>query len=134
MLLNVVTFNLASAAFLVIEANWVRKVRERRVALWLASAHATVTLIVIFGFSHKQETALSSAASTLMFVLWIATVYWLRYELTQEPIGIPLGWVMPLFFGPVYFQYHIADYGYHLGTGLLGLRTSQDAPPTSEGG
>lgn len=44
-------------------------------------------------------------------VLYVMTIYTLRSELEAEPIGISLGGVMTFFFGAIYFQYHLHDYG-----------------------
>jgi len=59
-------------------------------------------------------------------VLWIATVFTLRAELSESPIDIPLGGVMTFLFGPIYFQYFLHDYetgygGKRAADGILGL-------------
>jgi len=59
----------------------------------------------------RRHGELGDYQSTLYWVLWIVSVYVLRRELEGEPIGLSLGWFMPFFVGPVYFQYRIADLG-----------------------
>ena len=111
MLLNVLTVGVFGAFWLVIQADWVRRVRSGELALGLAIASLVLEVIAVVEWVAHRHGQLGDFQSTLYWAVWIACVYMLRWELEGEPIGLSLGWFMPLFFGPVYFQYRIADLG-----------------------
>jgi len=105
------TVGVFSAFWLVVQADWVRRVRGGRLALVLAIVCFASQVIAVVEWLVHQHGELGDYQSTMYWVLWIATVYVVRRELEGEPIGLSLGWFMPFFFGPVYFQYRIADLG-----------------------
>jgi hypothetical protein len=124
LLLSIITFNLFGMAWLIVQANWVRKVYGRSKALPWAIAYASilpafflfVVLMSLLGaFLHVANVQAVVAVGLLLTrlafaVLWIVTIFTLRGELSAEPIDIPLGGIMTFFFGPLYFQYHLSDY------------------------
>ena len=115
LILGALTAGLFGAAWLIVQANWVRKVRGGWLAEGLAISNACVSLVVLLaGRMHTQAGlawAQSDYADGLVFAFWVAAVYTLRAELVAEPIGLFLGWFAPFFFGPVYFQYHLQEFG-----------------------
>jgi hypothetical protein len=136
--LNALTFSLFSMVWLVVQANWVRKVRGRSTAFPLSIVHASILPIFLcVGFvggmldwSDSALNMLTTVVRLALFVLWIATVFTLCDELTNSPIEIPLGGVMTFFFGPIYFQFHLHDYELGDGGGpaanrIVGLGLSQ---------
>jgi len=122
--LTVVTLGFFGMAWLIVQANWVRKVRGRSRTLPWAIAYASLFPVlflfaIVMGglgaFLHWQnvQSVVAIAAEWVRianFLLWILTVYMLGNELNEDPIDIPLNNVMIFFFGPVYFQYHLHDY------------------------
>jgi preprotein translocase subunit SecY len=122
--LSVVTFGVFGSVWLIVQANWVRKVYGRSKALPWAIVYASVIpLFFLFAFTlgivgvllHLQNAQAIVASIGLyvrivLLVLWIIATFTLSGELSTEPIGIPLSGFMTFFFGPVYFQYHLYDY------------------------
>jgi preprotein translocase subunit SecY len=124
LVLSLVTFGVFGTAWLIVQANWVRKVRGRSRTLPWAIIYASI-LPALFLFAivmgvlgallhlpNVQATVASVAllARIAIFLFWILTIYMLGNELNAEPIGIPLNNVLIFFFGPVYFQFHLYDY------------------------
>ena len=124
LVLSLVTFGIFGMVWLIVQANWVRKVRGRSRTLPWAIAYASI-LPALFLFAilmgvlgamlHLQDVqatiaSVAQLARIAMFLFWILTVYMLGNELNAEPIGIPLNNVLIFFLGPVYFQYHLSDY------------------------
>jgi preprotein translocase subunit SecY len=124
LVLSLVTFGIFGMVWLIVQANWVRKVYGRSRSLPWTVAYASILpafflfailLGVLGALLHLQNVDAVMASATLLvrvlvFVLWIVSVFKLRDELSAEPIDIPLSGVMTLLFGPVYFQYHLFDY------------------------
>jgi hypothetical protein len=117
--LNVLTRNLFAIVWLIVQANWVRKVRGRSTAFRLAIAHLCfmpalflfMTIMQILGI--RDGSTLFGVIFILglltFFGLWVATVFTLRSELSESPINLRLSGVMSLLFGPIYFQYFLHD-------------------------
>jgi preprotein translocase subunit SecY len=124
LLLWMITFGIFGSVWLIVQANWVRKVGGHSRTLPWAIVYASI-LPVLFLFAiflgvlgvllHLQnvQAIVAMAANwsrIAMLLLWILTVYMLGNELNEDPIDIPLNNVMIFFFGPVYFQYHLYNY------------------------
>jgi hypothetical protein len=138
--INVLTRSLFAIVWLVVQANWVRRVRGRSNAFRWAIAHlcAFPVLIIILGLALFVPAKDDSASQGLIFAcgmvafsgFWVATVFTLRSELKQSPIGIPLSGVMTLLFGPIYFQYFLHDFDPNssslIANGVLGLSQPQE--------
>jgi hypothetical protein len=138
--LNLITRNLFGIVWLIVQANWVRKVRGKSTAFVLAIVHCCFfPALILIGFvggmlgatENSSWLNVVDAIGVLGFlVLWFATVFTLRSELLESPINIPLSGAMTFFFGPLYFQYHLHDYELGDGGGpapnrLVGLGLSQ---------
>lgn len=113
-LLSALTLGLFGAVMLVLQANWVRRIRGGWLALTFAIACATSCIFDVAA-SHLPLRQLSIWAHSdywgeIDFALWVAAVYTLRQQLMAPPIGLLLGRVLPLFIGPVYFQYFLQDF------------------------
>jgi preprotein translocase subunit SecY len=122
--LSVITFGLFAMVWLIVQANWVRKVYGHSKSLPWAIAYACILpalflfaiLMGVMGTLLHLQNAQAIVASAILLariallVLWIVTVFKLRDELSSEPIDIPLGGIMTFLFGPLYFQYHLSDY------------------------
>jgi|ERR1700733_1938217 hypothetical protein len=134
--LNLITRNLFGIVWLIVQANWVRKVRGKSTAFVLAIVYGNMIpamALVAFVGGRMGATEDSSWLNVVIavgvlgiVVLWIATVFTLRAELSESPIDIPLGGVMTFLFGPIYFQYFLHDYetgygGKRAADGILGL-------------
>jgi len=140
-LLQFLTRGFFELAWLIVQANWVRKVRGKSRALPFSIALASLLPLMILyllfmavimrllGSSFETGAAIIVGVWLLSFVvLRLVTVFTLRSELEKEPIGIPLGGVMTFFFGTIYFQYHLRDWDGSLEpNGILGL-TAATAP------
>jgi preprotein translocase subunit SecY len=124
LVLSVITLGVFGTVWMIVQANWVRKVRGRSRTLPWAIANASVIpalflfALVMGGLGavlHLQNVQAAIEIATqwvriVMYALWILTLYMLHNELSAQPIGIPLSGVATFFFGPIYFQYHLYDY------------------------
>jgi preprotein translocase subunit SecY len=122
--LSIISFGIFGMAWMIVQANWVRKVRGRSKALPWAIAYAAAlpalflfaifmgVLGAMFHLANVQAFVASAALLTriAIFVLWIVSIYTLGNELNADPINIPLSGILIFFFGPVYFQFHLFDY------------------------
>jgi hypothetical protein len=151
LVLNVLTRGLFSAVWLLVQANWVRKVRGRSTAFTWAIIHLCffpfifvggIFLGALFGFLGRDYSLTSPLVESYqvfvvigILVLYYGTTFILRSELEAEPIGMSLGGGMTFFFGTIYFQYHLRDFefadGTPKGSGMLNL--SQPAMPPIAG-
>ncbi len=118
--------------WLIVQANWVRKVNGTSKAFWWSIVNACYLpaffLLVVIEYAVKADpTAIAVISGIGIFgilVTNLGTVFTLRSELESAPIGIPLGGIATLFLGTTYFQYHLHDYdveGKALPEGSLGL-------------
>jgi preprotein translocase subunit SecY len=145
LVLSTITFGVFGSVWMIVQANWVRRVRGRSRALPWAIVYASV-LPVLFLFAivigvlgsllhlqNVQEIVAMAVnwARIAMLLLYILSAYLLGNELNEDPIDIPLSNIMIFFFGPVYFQYHLHDYevtdAVHQFRGPL--RTDLEIPP-----
>lgn len=147
LLLSMVTFGFFGMAWLIVQANWVRKVRGHSKTLPWAIAYASalpalflfaIVMGILGALFHIADVQAFIRSAVLLvriaiFVLWIVTIYTLSNELNADPIDIPLSGILIFFLGPVYFQFHLFDY--HVSDELHQfrgpLRTDLEAPPES---
>jgi hypothetical protein len=123
--LSIVTIGIFGMIWMVVQANWVRKVTKNGKPFLLCMVYMlSVPVFFLLAFSgglafsimHQQQalqtfTAVLDGVTRLgLFVLYIVAAYTLKGALEADPIDIPLGGIMTLFFGPTYFQYHLFDY------------------------
>ncbi len=115
LILTWVTNGLFGGVWLMVQADWVRKLRGTKIAWWLALAHTAAISMQIFceiaAWRGWRVESFSDYVNGIWLVLWVATVYTIRYELLREPIGMV--WMspyLPSILGPVYFQYRLQDY------------------------
>ena len=123
--LSVVTIGLFGMVWMVVQANWVKKVTGNGRAFWWCLAYlisfpllfvAAVAMGAVLGLMHQVELAhqlsgtISLVVRLVMFVLYIGGAFTLKGELEERPIDIPLSGVMTFLFAPTYFQYHLFDY------------------------
>ncbi len=116
LIFSALTAGLFSAVWLIVQADWARRVRRKG---WLTEgltiAYAVVTLVVLIAALLPSQVSVTWMQSDYMdgvaIAFWVAAVYTLRSDLKSEPIGLPLGTVMPFFFGSTYFQYHLQEFG-----------------------
>jgi len=121
--LSVITLGIFGMIWMVVQANWVRKVtKNSKPFIWclvyLCSVPAVFLIAltggVLLAVLHQPDagfTALLTGVTRLgMFVLYIVAAYTLKGALESEPIDIPLGGIMTFFFAATYFQYHLFDY------------------------
>jgi hypothetical protein len=115
LLLSFLTLGAFGALWLAVQALWVRRVSGRWIGLALATPFAVIASCLAGADLASKGFLLSlqqgSFDSGWYFLLWVAAVYTVRWELSQDPIGFQLGWFMPFFFGPLYFQYRLSDWG-----------------------
>ena len=133
--LSVVTFGVFASVWLLVQANWIRKMRQgKSTGFWLALANLLwLPFVFAFAMGVGVVAALvpSSGTSGLVaavgpfvrmgsFILYVCAVFVMRTEMEADPIGIPLSGAMTFLFASFYFQYHLRDYGeaYQAETGL----------------
>lgn len=124
--LSVITFGIFASIWLLVQANWIRKMRQdKSTGFWLALANLLwLPLVVVAAAGVGIVAAVTPSIATAnmvsmldpivrmgSFVLYICAVYVMRSEMEQEPIGIPLSGVMTFFFASFYFQYHLREFG-----------------------
>lgn len=122
--LSIITFGIFGSIWLVVQANWIRRMRGASKGFWFAIANlALLPVIFLYGmavalaarfFPSPSTAALMASLDPLArltsFVLYVCAVFTMRSEMERAPIEIPLGGVMTFLFGPLYFQYHLRDY------------------------
>jgi hypothetical protein len=123
--LSVLTRSLFGEIWLVVQANWVRRITGNSEPLTWAIVNVCVLPFVLFSAvalgiviaiagNHSIPQAIQSLFAGIAglgtFVLYVIANFKMRSALEAAPIGIPLGGVMTFFFGPIYFQYFLHDY------------------------
>jgi amino acid transporter len=122
--LNIITLGIFEGVWLIVQANWVRKVRGKsRTMPWAIILAALLPGFFLFIFilgvvfaiaqiSLDQSLVgiLTNCFRIALVIVRLTTIYTLRNELAEEPINIQTGGVMTLFFGGIYFQYHLQDF------------------------
>ena len=121
LLLNIVTCTIFFVIWDLVEAAWMHRVRPQSRALLYYSA-ATVLFIINMPASYHSlmhsvfdgpayDAPYATALAILGFGVRLVARFSLRRSLlahfnSTEPIGLRLNWIMTLFFGGLYFQYH----------------------------
>ena len=123
--LSFVTIGIFGMIWMVVQANWVRKVtKNSKPFIWCLIYLLFLPLMAFaggVGGVMSSVTKGESAAQTFMavvtivaqlggLVLYVCAAYTLKGALEAEPIDIPLGGIMTFFFAATYFQYHLYDY------------------------
>src|ERR1700748_2244142 len=123
--LSFVTIGIFGMIWMVVQANWVRKVtKNSKPFIWCLIYLLFLPLMAFaggVGGVMSSVTKGESAAQTFMavvtivaqlgvLVLYVCAAYTLKGALKAEPIDIPLGGIMTFFFAATYFQYHLYDY------------------------
>lgn len=142
--LSVVTLGIFGMVWMIVQANWVKKVTRNVKPLWWSVAHlvyvpvwicagAVVGVIASFGKGDNALWFLNLMEPLIRFVgfgFYLAAAYSLKGVLEERPIDIPLSGVMTFFFAPTYFQYHLYDYSVE---GKVGEQLSGFAEPEAKG-
>ena len=139
LVLELITRGLFGPVWLIVQANWVRRVngKSRAFVLAIVSLCAIPGVILLGGIeglvgATAAQTGIIVAFGSVIYAgLYLWAVFQLRNELESEPMGIPLGGVMTFFFSVIYFQYHLYDYdveGKSVPEGSLGLSSSEVKP------
>ena len=122
--LSVLTLGMFGMFWMVIQANWVKKVTRNARPFWWSLAYllylpmwvfagAVTGVIAALGKGDNALWFLNLMAPLIRFAglgLYLAGAYSLKGVLEERPIDIPLSGVMTFFFAPTYFQYHLFDY------------------------
>jgi hypothetical protein len=123
--LSIVTLGIFGMIWMVVQANWVKKVTRNSRPFWwclayLVSLPMLYLLAITVGatgvLAHRLDIVHDFTGIVIplyrigMLVLYIVAAYTLKGALEAEPIDIPLGGIMTFLFAPIYFQYHLFDY------------------------
>jgi hypothetical protein len=123
--LSVVTIGIFGMVWMVVQANWVKKVTKNSkpfawclayllayplLFLCAVALGATLGLIHRADIAHELSRTITLVVRVVMFVLYVAAAFTLKGVLEEKPIDIPLGGVMTFLLAPTYFQYHLFDY------------------------
>jgi hypothetical protein len=116
--LQLLTRGLFSLAWLIVQANWVRRVNGKSRAFVLSIVNACLFpaffLLIVIEAVLKAGTDVIGIITTVFMVIFVVSNLWttfqLRFELESTPINIPLGGVATFFLGVIYFQYNLHDY------------------------
>ena len=142
--LSILTLNIFGMVWMVVEANWVKKVTGNAKPFWWCLAYllslpflffaavvlgATLGLMGQADLAHELSRTVDLVVRLVLFVLYIAGAFTLKGALEERPIDIPLSGVMTFLFAPTYFQYHLFDYSVEgkVGEQLSGF--ASEAPP-----
>ena len=134
--LDILTRGFFGVVWLIVQANWVRKVRGESIAFVLAIVHmlfypglfAMAFTAGMMGAtqgiasSHSDDSSRCSHGDSVVG----GDSFHVALRTFTGPIDIPLGGVMTFFFGRLYFQYFLHDYetgygGKRAADGILGL-------------
>jgi hypothetical protein len=131
LLFDVLTLGIFDPIWLIVQADWVRKVRGRSRAMpWIIAymvlmlLFVSVTVGAIFlGLAAPAMPDRADSITTLFrvvtLILRILAIYVLRNELMESPIRISTSGLITYFLGAMYFQYCLRDY----------VITGEDRPP-----
>ena len=124
--LSILTRGLFGEIWLVVQANWIRRVTGRSEArTWAILNLCAIPLLVLLAAAlgialgyqgvalagdQRPWRALEAFVGLSVFAIHVITVFKMRAELESAPIDIPLGSVMTFFFGALYFQYFLRDW------------------------
>jgi Domain of unknown function (DUF4234) len=114
LLLTIITLGFFGGIWLIIQANWAKKVNPQANSMPLLIVSFVLTVLneivsrVLLAL-HTSST-LGNLLSLAVFVVLIVAVFRLRSDLQSAPIGIKLNGVMTFFFNAIYFQYHLSRY------------------------
>ena len=115
-LLSALTSHFFAAVWLVVLANWARKVQGySRAYPWCVAALLFSLSLGIIAFWREEQVSTNTVMLVLLFLLldivvWLTAVFKLRSELMDEPVGLSLDGVITFLFSSIYFQYHLHDY------------------------
>ncbi len=126
LVLEIISVGLFDPVWLVVQANWVRRVKGKSRALPWAIAYlcalpmlfgAVIFVSAAFAFVNMQpDPAIFEGISDLFRLavigLRLLTVFTLRNELAEEPIRVFVGGGLTFFFGAIAFQYHLHDFNF----------------------
>jgi hypothetical protein len=114
---------IAGAAWLMVQADWVKKVTGAKKAYTRALISvclygaALLTSFGTAGTAARLNGTVTASQSTMAIVsgliliaaavMYIVASFNLRTELEGAPFGLKLSGVMTFFFGAIYFQYHL---------------------------
>ena len=122
--LSIVTFGMFGMIWMVVQANWVKRVTGNgRPFGWSLAYLLCMPAVMVVAFvggvavNLSKTTDLNAVLGSLIvlmrlasFVLYIISAFSVKGALEAEPIDIPLGGIMTFFFSVTYFQYHLFDY------------------------
>jgi hypothetical protein len=118
--------------WLIVQANWLRKVTNTTKDIFLAAGALTslflgiVIVVVSEGSDDSPALALGGLLVIGSIVLRIVAQFSIRGSIqdhynTVDPVNLSLSGVMTFFFGPIYFQYHFNQINSWKKTSALGL-------------
>ena len=108
--------------WLVLQANWIRRATGRTMGLQFALWSVGVDLIWLLGTLvgklslvrvHEAKPILQTTVGLVdlvMIMLYLLTIFTMRSDMEDEPIGLAMGGGMTFLFGAYYFQYWLQDY------------------------
>jgi|SRR5215472_3108450 len=145
LLLSFVTMGFFGSIWMVVQANWVKKVTRNTKPFWWCMAYmlclpllflAALVGGITAALVHRVDLAPQVGAMVVlvfrvaMIVCYLGGAFTLKGALEERPIDIPLSGVMTFFFAPIYFQYHLYDYSVEgkIGEQLSGFAEDAVAP------
>ena len=132
LVLGLITRGLFNDIWLIVEANWVRKVTNTTKDIYLAVGATGSYLLglALLVVNREPDSSPAAALGLLLLlgsiVLRLVAAFSIRSSIqehynTVEPINLSLSGVMTFFFGAVYFQYHFNQINERKKTSNLGL-------------
>ena len=128
-MIDLVTRGFFEIVWLLIQANWIRRLRGRSSAfLWSISFACLlpalfVLILVVAILCAVLRIPIQAylgwfASLSFLSIVIVRTfaVFTFRMELAQEPIGLRTGYWMTIFFGTIYLQYRLGQFSRSLKT------------------
>ncbi|MEZ2346254.1 hypothetical protein [Terriglobus sp. RCC_193] len=149
--LSILTRSYFNSIWMVVQANWVRKVTGRQDAfIWSIVNVAVIPVVLLIavmvgatigimsrgqdvGDTHMLSTAVSVFAVIAVLGSYTMAAFKLRSALQEATVGLAFGGVMTFLFSGTYFQYFLYDYVVPDAEELYGALPSPPAyvsPPT----
>ena len=110
LLLSIVTVGLFYMVWMILQANWAKKVSGQGKALTLAMAYAGIAVLAMVLNLSSPGSSLTMLLGLANLVTYFLAIFALRAQLQAPPINLSLSGVMTFFFGAIYFQSQLSNY------------------------
>jgi len=114
LLLTILTGGIFAAFWMLTISRWLQRIRGVSQAngwAWVFMVAACVNFVFDLPFLPSNYSGTVGFLDGATFVLYVVVAFMLQGELEEPPIGLRLSGAMVFFFAPIYFQYHLHQFG-----------------------